>query len=87
MLGNLLSNRNKVSLISDKSELENSIGIALTETWVNCDISDAELYKENFDLFRADRDDRSRGGTAIYLNSDLNCKQIFISLMEQLKLL
>ena len=71
-----MSNRNKVSLLSDKLSLENSIGIALTETWLSEDISDAEIQIENFDIFRADRVNCTRGGAALYLRSDLNCKMI-----------
>ena len=56
--------------------LENSIGIALTETWLSEDIKDAEITIENFDIFRADRVNRSRGGAALYLRSDLNCKMV-----------
>ena len=67
----LISNRNKVSLISDKLDIDNSIGISLTETWLNSDICDAELTIENYYSFRAYRESCIRGGTAIYLRSDL----------------
>ena len=68
-----MSNRNKVSLLSDKLSLNNSIGIALIETWLSEDISDAEIQIENFDIFKTDRVNCARGGAALYLRSDLNC--------------
>jgi len=65
-----------VSLISDKLILDNSIGISLTQTWLEENICDAELQIENHDLFRADRVVCNRGGTAIYLITELNSKMI-----------
>ena len=55
------------TLISD-----NSIGIFITETWLNQDILDAEVYLDGYNLFRGDRVGRQRGGTAIYLKENLN---------------
>ena len=70
----LASNRVKVDTLSDKLVCDNSMGIMLTETWLCEDMLSAETNIENYDLFRADRDGRQRGGAAIYIKSDLQCK-------------
>ena len=69
----LLSNRNKPNIIKDQLELYNGLGISITESWLDSDISDAEVQIEGYTLFRADRSGRSRGGAACYLRKDLNC--------------
>ena len=61
----MISNRNKVSLLSDKLIHENNIGRALTETWLNSDISDAEFQIKGYSLFRADRSRPCRGGPLV----------------------
>ena len=56
---------------------ENSIGIFLCETWLDNTISDAEIQMNDYEIFRADRESRSRGGSAIYLRKELQCKKDF----------
>ena len=70
----LKSNRVKVDTIADMLNVNNSVGIMLTETWLEDSILDAEIQIQGYDLFRADRIGRKCGGVATYLNSDLNCK-------------
>ena len=41
------------------------------ETWLSQSICDGEVKIEGFNLFRADRESRSCGGTCIYLNEEL----------------
>ena len=72
----MTSNRSKVSMIGDMLSLDNSIGISLTETWLSEDISDAEIYIDGYESFRADRINRIRGGTALYMRTDLTCKLV-----------
>ena len=72
----LCSNRTKVDSIRDMLEINNSLGIGLTETWLSKDIDDAEIQIEDISVFRADRKQRSRGGAAVYLKSDLLCKSV-----------
>jgi len=45
--------------------------IALTETWLKPYISDAQISIPNYDVFRADRIDRSHGGALLYIHTDL----------------
>ena len=61
-------------MISDSLEIHNSVGIIITETWLDNTILDAEVKIENYDTFRSDRKGRKRGGTAIFLRSELMCK-------------
>ena len=62
--------------VGDMLEMNNSLGIGLTETWLSEEIEDAEIQIEDFSVFRADRKFRSRGGAAAYLRSDLMCKSV-----------
>ena len=73
----LLSNRVKVQTIEDSLLYENSIGIFLCETWLDNTISDAEIQMKDYEIFRADREGRIRGGSAIYLRKELQCKKDF----------
>ena len=70
----MCTNRTKVETISDMLELNNSLGIGLTETWLCEDIGNAEIQIEGFSVFRSDRSHRTRGGVAAYFRSDLLCK-------------
>ena len=73
----MCSNRTKVETVSDMLELNHSLGIGLTETWLSEDIENAEIQIEDYSIYRADRSHRSRGGVAAYLRSDLLCKTAF----------
>ena len=68
--------RTKVSIYCDKLTLDNSIGIFPTETWLDENISDTEIQIKNYNCFRSDRIGQSRGGTTIYLGTELSCKVI-----------
>ena len=68
--------RNKMSINGDKLTLDNSIGIFPTETWLDENISDTEIQIKNYNCFRSDRIGQSRGGTTIYLGTELSCKVI-----------
>ena len=70
----LSSNRVKMSMICDSLELHKSIGIMITETWLEDSALDAEVKIDNYDTFRTDRKGRKCGGTAILLRSELMCK-------------
>ena len=58
-------------------EINHSLGIGLTETWLSEDIENAEIQIEDYSIYRADRGYRSRGGVAAYFRSDLLCKTAF----------
>ena len=70
----LISNKVKVNLIEDLLENDNSIGIILSETWLDDTICNAEIQMESFELYRSDRCVRQRGGVALYLRKELNGK-------------
>ena len=67
-----MSNKVKVDTIEDSLEIDNSIGIIISETWLDDSISDAEIQMSNFEIFRSDRLGRQRGGVALYLRKNLN---------------
>lgn len=51
--------------------------LCLTETHLSSDIKDAEIFIENFTVFRGDRDDgREKGGSIIYVNNNIACSRI-----------
>ena len=52
----------------------NSVGIMVTETWHDDSVLGAEVQIPGYDIFRADRKGRRRGGAATYLSSELQCK-------------
>ena len=58
-------------------EINNSLGIGLTKTWLTEDIEDPEIQIEDYTVFRADRKHRARGGVAFYIKSDLMYKSVF----------
>ena len=62
----LLSNKTKIKQIEDLLTIHNSVGIMLTESWLSDEILNAEINIPNFDIFRGDRCDRFRGGSAVY---------------------
>ena len=45
--------------------------IAITETWANHGITDAELSLDGFNLYRKDRAAKRAGGIALYINEAL----------------
>ena len=60
--------------------------IILTETWLNSDIADSELFPNNFTVFRQDRNfqalNLSRGGgTLIAVSNILNCTPLDLSIV------
>ena len=47
--------------------------IIITETWLNEEISSAEIQMQGYDIFRGDRQIRRRwGGVLIYTKAELN---------------
>ena len=53
--------------------------LALTETYLNASIYDAEIFMEGFQLYRADKDQRQKGGEALYLRADIAGETIELS--------
>ena len=66
------------SIINKKTELNIMVDdikphiIGITESWVNNDITDAELGLEGYVMFRKDRIGRRGGGVLLYINNNNN---------------
>ena len=58
----LKSDRSKTSILSDYLTMYNSLGLSICESWLNDEISDAEVQINNYSISRMDRSDRERGG-------------------------
>ena len=65
------TDKTKMSKLKDMAIDMNAWAIVLTETWLTPNVCDGEVKIEGFNLFRADRDSRARGGTCIYLKEEL----------------
>ena len=65
------TDKTKMSKVKDMAIDMNAWAIVLTETWLSQSICDGEVKIEGFNLFRADRESRSCGGTSIYLKEEL----------------
>ena len=60
----------KVTYLKDSCTETKVFAICLCETWLNPDIENNEIGIDGYHLYRADRVNRARGGTAIYLNKN-----------------
>ena len=63
--------------LRDQAEEEGPIFLALTETWLNENILDAEIQINGYQLFRKDRDRRICGGVAIYIMEKFAVREIW----------
>ena len=59
-------------MLRDTLMRDSSVGVFITESWLNNEILDAAVFMEDFTLFRGDRCGRNRGGAALYLKDNLN---------------
>ena len=66
-----MSNKTKVAHLRDLAEEANAPWIMVTETWLTPDVLDAEIAIKGYELFRADREGRSHGGTCCWVREDL----------------
>ena len=57
-------------------ELRNSVGIIVTETWLEESVLDVEVQTMNYEVFRADRKGRKCGGAAFFLRTEIQCKLV-----------
>ena len=71
-----LTNKTKVQQISDLCSLHNAKVICLTETHGNSNIKDAEIHISGYHMIRCDRENRSHGGTIIYVSNDYQYKNL-----------
>ena len=63
--------KSKMEQLRILSQMYNSIIMIITESWLSNDISDAEVRIPNYNIYRADRSNRIRGGTCLYLRKDI----------------
>ncbi|KER19546.1 hypothetical protein T265_15509, partial [Opisthorchis viverrini] len=68
---NCLSLFNKLGDVRQSACLEKPSIIALTETWLTPDVSDAEISIDGYFIFRADSKRGRAGGVALYLHAAL----------------
>ena len=69
--------KNKISEFRIISELHRCAAICLTETHLSKDIFDAEVFIQNYTIFRSDRaDGREKGGSCIYVHNSFACSLI-----------
>ena len=69
------SNKSKVNILHDIAEINNSSIIAAPESNMNEEILDAEIQISNYYKSRANRKGRKRGGAAVHLRSEFQCKR------------
>ena len=50
--------------------------IAITETWLQPFMHDAQVALENFNIFKTDRVNRDRGGVVLYVNDMIPIDQV-----------
>ena len=63
--------RGKIEYLRDYTKMNNPYIVAIVETHLNKDIEAAEIKIDNYELFRADRKDRSHGGVVLYVRKDI----------------
>ena len=69
--------KNKISEFRTISEIHRCAAICLTETHLSQDIFDAEIFINNYSVFRSDRlDGREKGGSCIYVHNSYTCTLI-----------
>ena len=60
----------KLGMLQEMMEDSNTLLAALTETHLNSDVLDAEVNMRGYEIYRADRVDRVKGGVAVYLKKE-----------------
>jgi hypothetical protein len=69
-------NKTKPGTLADMATVENSVLIALTETWLTPGHLDSEVRIPGFNIHRADRVGKSHGGAALYVRDDISAVPI-----------
>ena len=69
------TSKEKVELLKEYTEVDNIILMNLTETWCDDTVEDV-VEIEGYNIFRGDRKEIVRGGTAIYLHDKLEANKI-----------
>ena len=66
LLLSMFKDKSKIKFIGDLCS-NNTLFVALCETFLSDVISDSEIYISNFNIIRSDRHSRIGGGVCIYL--------------------
>ena len=76
-MGGLVSenSKEKVDLLREYVKEDNIMLMNLTETWLDSTIKDV-VEIDGYNIFRGDRNDRKRGGTAIYVHDNIEANLI-----------
>ena len=67
----LAKDRTKHIQLGDFAKVESALAMVVTETWLSADVLSAEVGIQGYNLHRADRTGRVRGGVGIYVRDDL----------------
>ena len=65
------SGRSKAPFLWDQAQLNNSIMVGVTESWLNDQHADAEVNIPGFSILRSDRKNREGGGVVLFLRDDI----------------
>ena len=60
----LAKDSSKVTQLKDLALENKAVALVLTETWLTDSVSDAEIQIQNYVLYRSDRSERCKGGSA-----------------------
>lgn len=71
-----LKNRTNLSQIRELSREIKPDVLAISETWFNSTVSNAEVELEDFKLFRLDRLHKAGGGVCAYIRSGIKCHKL-----------
>ena len=69
------TSKEKVELLKEYTEVDNIILMNITETWCDDTVEDV-VEIEGYNIYRGDRKEIIRGGTAIYLHDKLEANKI-----------
>ena len=72
----LKKDRSKVKQLENIAHENNAAVIILTETWLDESVQSGEVAIQGYSLYRTDRDGRTRGGSCIYIRSNIPANPI-----------
>ena len=65
------SGRSKSPFLWDQAQLNNSLMVGVTESWLSDQHADAEVNIHGFSILRSDRKNREGGGVVLFLRDDI----------------
>ena len=75
----------KVDELKFRIESVNPIIVGITESWLNCDVSDAEGSIPGYSLFRSDRIGGSGGGVALFMRDEVKVRVLSKSSIDRVE--